>query len=159
MVAAFSSAAPPSFLAQGGQGAPAGPCRHSVGWIELAEAAQRGQGRGSWRNRLKVSRDRLTVALVSQVGEDERVDGIGDGTDRAIGEDGVEAAGVRSAKKILPAIVVSVVVGPRRLVGGPDDVVVPAGGVADVIVSLRLAQVSPVQALLGYHQGVGQSVG
>src|SRR5262249_7004131 len=101
-----------------------------------------------------VAVDDLSVASVPEVFEDGRGDRVGDAVYRPVGEDGVGAAGVRRAEKIFPAIIVSVVVGPRRVVGGPDDIVLPAGGVADVIVTLGLAQVPPVQALLGYHQGV-----
>src|SRR5262249_12973792 len=109
------------------------------GKSSLAEA---GKGRSQ-----VVGVDALCVALVHQVAEDNRVDGVGDGPHRAVSEHGVEPAGVRRAEALGPVVVPEVVwLGP--LVGRARGVQIPAAGVADGVGLLRLSQESQVHALV-----------
>src|SRR5262245_53176640 len=72
----------------------------------------------------------LSVALVRQVAEDDRVDGVGDGAHRAVGEHGIEPPGVGRAEA-LGGVVIPEVVRLGLLVGRAGGVQVPAAGVAD----------------------------
>src|SRR5262245_32341594 len=100
--------------------------------------------------------DDLAAALVPQAAEHRPAHREADGGYRPVGEDGVDLAGVRRAEEPV-AVAGAREIGGRRPARSPDGVLVPAGRVALVVVVLRLAELAPVEALVGDEEGAGRA--
>src|SRR5712692_1373458 len=91
--------------------------------------------------------DDLPVALVSQQRKSRAIDEIGDRANRAVGEKGVEPAGMRRAEHPQSVANGGAVVLCRRAIGMSDRIQIPAGRITLVVVRLSVPQKHQVQAL------------
>src|SRR5262249_6233044 len=95
--------------------------------------------------------DEVAVTPVSQQGESQRVNGVVNKADRTISEQGIDPPGMGRAKPCFQIPIGPAEIGGGSDVGSADDILVPAAGVALVVIRLTLAEIGEVEAFFAYQ--------
>src|SRR5262245_52017188 len=106
---------------------------------------------------LEIPIQRRAVRFIPKKAKNLGPNAVTNPTDRAVGKNGVELARMGRAEQSLP-IADAPEVGGRCALGQPHRVLVPAGGVALIVVVLRLPEKGQVQSLLADKKCVRSAI-